>query len=90
MGPTLTFVVYLTLWWIVFLAILPMGTVSHAEAGVDLGDGGDPGAPVNPRIWWKAKTATWVAVIPAAVIWLVVFFHLITLPSLTAGGPSIG
>ncbi len=54
MGPGLTFVVYLTLWWLVFLAILPMGTVSHAEAGVDRGDGGDPGAPLDPRIWRKA------------------------------------
>ncbi len=44
MGPGLTFVVYLTLWWIVFLAILPMGTVSHAgRLSVDQGDGGDPG-----------------------------------------------
>lgn len=90
MGPGLTFVVYLTLWWIVFLAILPMGTVSHAEAGVDRGDGGDPGAPVDPRIWRKVRTATWVALIPLAVIWLTVFFHLITLPSLTSGGPGIG
>jgi predicted secreted protein len=91
MGPGLTFVVYLTLWWIVFLAILPMGTVSHAEAGVDRGDGGDPGAPIEPKIWRKARTATWVAVIPLAIIWLTVFFHLITLPSLTgAAGPAIG
>ena len=91
MGPGLTFVVYLTLWWIVFLAILPMGTVSHAEAGVDHGDGGDPGAPLEPRIWRKVRTATWVAMIPLAIIWLTVFFHLITLPSLSgAGGPSIG
>ena len=25
MGPALSFVVYLTLWWIVFLAVLPLG-----------------------------------------------------------------
>jgi predicted secreted protein len=90
MGPGLTFVVYLTLWWVVFLAVLPMGTVSHAEAGVDPRDGGDPGAPLEPKIWRKVRTATWVALIPLAVIWLTVFFHLITLPSLTSGGPSIG
>ena len=32
------------------LAILPMGVVSHAEAGIDEADGGDPGAPVDPKI----------------------------------------
>jgi predicted secreted protein len=90
MGPGLTFVVYLTLWWLVFLAVLPMGSVSHAEAGVDRHDGGDPGAPLEPRIWRKAMTATWVALIPLAIIWLTVFFHLITLPSLTSAGPGIG
>jgi predicted secreted protein len=90
MGPALTFVVYLTLWWIAFLGILPMGSVSHAEAGIDKHDGGDPGAPVDPRIWKKALTATWVALIPLAAIWLVVFFHLITLPTLTSSGPTIG
>jgi predicted secreted protein len=87
MGPTLSFVVYLTLWWVVFLAVLPMGTISHAEAGVDKGDGGDPGAPLDPKLKQKFLTTTWVALIPFAVIWLVVYFHLIALPSL-AGLPG--
>jgi predicted secreted protein len=88
MGPALSFVVYLTLWWVVFLAILPMGGVSHAEAGVDPGDGGDPGAPINPNIRRKLVTTTWVAFIPFALVWLVVFFHLIALPNLGAGAPG--
>ena len=85
MSPGLTIAVYLTLWWLVFLAILPWGTVSHAEAGVDRGDGGDPGAPLDPKLWKKAFVATWVAVIPLSVIWLVVYFHIVTLPDLGAG-----
>jgi predicted secreted protein len=87
MGPALSFVVYLTLWWIVFLAILPMGTTSYAEAGVDKGDGGDPGAPLDPKLRRKVITTTWVAIIPFAVVWLVVYFHLITLPNL-GGAPG--
>jgi predicted secreted protein len=87
MGPALSFVVYLTLWWVVFLAILPMGTVSHSEAGIDKGDGGDPGAPLDPKLKRKFLTTTWVAVIPFAVVWLVVYFHLIRLPDL-AGFPG--
>jgi predicted secreted protein len=88
MGPALSFVVYLTLWWIVFLAILPMGTTSYAEAGVDKGDGGDPGAPLDPKLRRKVITTTWVAIIPFAVVWLVVVFHLITLPNLGGGAPG--
>jgi len=90
MGPGLTFVVYLTLWWVVFLAILPMGVVSHAEAGVDRRDGGDPGAPLDPKIWRKVRTATWVALIPLAAIWAGVYFHLIALPTLAGVGPGRG
>jgi hypothetical protein len=30
-----------------------------------------------------------VAIIPFAVIWLVVFFHLISLPNLGAGAPGV-
>jgi predicted secreted protein len=86
MGPALSFVVYLTIWWVVFLGILPMGTVSHAEAGIDKHDGGDPGAPLDPKLVRKALTTSWVALIPFAVIWLVVYFHLITLPTLSGGG----
>jgi predicted secreted protein len=87
MGPALSFVVYLTLWWVVFLAVLPMGMVSHAEAGIDKHDGGDPGAPVNLDLKRKLITTSWVAVIPFAAIWLAMYFHLIALPSL-AGFPG--
>jgi predicted secreted protein len=87
MSVSISVAVYLTLWWVVFLAILPMGTVSHAEAGVDKHDGGDPGAPLDPKLKRKVFTTTWVALIPFSVVWLVVYFHLIALPSL-AGMPG--
>ncbi len=41
MDPVLTVAVYLTIWWTVFLTILPLGVTSHAEAGIDLGDAWD-------------------------------------------------
>ncbi|MES2343373.1 MAG: DUF1467 family protein, partial [Pseudomonadota bacterium] len=34
--------IYLTIWWTVLFAVLPLGVTSHAEAGIDRGDGGDP------------------------------------------------
>ena len=44
--------------------------------------GGDPGAPSNPNLKRKAITTTWVAAILTAVIWLVVRFSLVPIPSL--------
>ena len=68
MGPVTAFAVYLTLWWTVLFGVLPLRPGTHAEAGIDLKDGGDPGAPVNPHLRWKFFTTTWVA----AVLWLFV------------------
>ena len=72
---------YLTIWWTVLFAILPLGVTTHAEAGLDKGDGGDPGAPVDPKLKRKFITTTWVAAIVFAVLWSVIQFHLVTLPS---------
>jgi predicted secreted protein len=44
---------------------------------------------VNPNIKRKVITTTWVAIIPFAVVWAVVYFHLITLPNLGAGAPGV-
>jgi predicted secreted protein len=85
MDPILSVAVYLTIWWVIFLSILPLGVTSHAEAGIDLGDGGDPGAPVDPKLKRKFLTTTWVSAVVFAVVWLVVYFHLIHLPALGVG-----
>jgi predicted secreted protein len=82
MDPILSVAVYLTIWWTVFLTILPLGVTSHAEAGIDLGDGGDPGAPVDPKLGRKVITTSWVSALLLAVVWLVIHFHLIPLPAL--------
>ena len=78
-------VIYLTIWWTVLFMVLPLGTVTHAEAGIDKGDGGDPGAPVDPKLKKKAITTTWVSTVVFAIVWLVVHFHLVSLPSLPSG-----
>lgn len=74
--------IYLTIWWTVLFAVLPWGIQSHAEAGIDLGDGGDPGAPVNPNLKRKAFTTTWISAVVFAALWLVLHFHLVTLPNI--------
>ena len=76
--------IYLTIWWTVLFAVLPLGTVSHADAGIDRGDGGDPGAPVNPNLKKKFLTTTWVAAVVFSLLWLVIRFNLVPLPQLPA------
>ena len=68
LGPFTLFAIYLTLWWTVLFAVLPLGSRSHHEAGLEVTDGGDPGAPVVHNLKRKAITTTWVS----AIAWVVV------------------
>ena len=72
--------IYLTIWWTVLFCVLPLGVVSHAEAGIDRGDGTDPGSPVDPKLKRKFMTTTLVSAAVFAVIWLVITFHIVELP----------
>lgn len=68
MNPVSGVVVFIVIWWLVFFLSLPIGIDRHREVG----DGGDPGAPANPRLWLKAKITTVVtAVVFAIVFWAV-------------------
>lgn len=66
MSPLTYLAIYFICWWIVLFPVLSLGARSHSEAGLDLGDGGDPGAPVLPNLKRKFITTTWVA----AILWL--------------------
>jgi predicted secreted protein len=80
MGPITYISVYLVIWWTILFAVLPLGVTSHAEAGIDRGDGGDPGAPVDPKLKRKFITTTIVATILWAIVMVCLQFHLIPLP----------
>lgn len=74
--------IFLTLWWTVLFAVLPLGNRTYAEEGIAVKDGGDPGAPVNPNLKKKFITTTWVAALLWSVLWLVLKFHLVSLPQM--------
>ena len=74
--------VYLTIWWTVLFAVLPLGVTSHHEAGIAPPPGCDPGSPVKPNLVRKFITTSWVAAIVFAVVWVIVEYHLIQLPAL--------
>jgi len=82
MSPFTWAAIYLTVWWTVLFAVLPIGVVSHAEAGIDKGDGGDPGAPVDPKLKRKFLTTTWIAAVICVLFWTALHFHLNHPPSL--------
>ena len=86
MGLELSFAIYLILWWVVLFSILPLGVVSHAEAGIRTPGGGDPGAPVDPKLKRKVITTTWVSAVVFAPIWIAAHFHWVSLAMLRTGG----
>ena len=80
-GPVTLIAIYLTIWWTVLFAILPIGVVSRADAGLP-NDGSDPGAPVDPKLKKKFFTTTWIAVVIFAALWLTIKSGIVTLPQL--------
>ena len=80
-GPLTMLAIYMTIWWTVLFAILPLGTQTRAEAGLP-NDGSDPGAPVDPKLKKKFITTSWVSAIIFAVLWLLLYFHMIDLRAL--------
>jgi predicted secreted protein len=59
----LALAIYVTIWWIVLFAVLPFGVRSAEEAGEELPEGSDPGAPVAPQLLKKAALTTVIATI---------------------------
>lgn len=80
MSPLTAAAIYFVVWWVTLFAVLPLGARSHAEAGMDLKDGGDPGAPVVPNLRRKFITTTWVAAIVWAVVLGVILSGVIPMP----------
>ena len=85
MGIGTSVAVYLTIWWTVLFAVLPLGNKTYAEMGEPVPGGGDPGAPMNPNLRRKFFTTTWVAALVFGLVWLVIHFRLISLQSLPSG-----
>ena len=60
--------VFFVVWWLTFVAVLPIGAKSHHEENADLVAGGDPGSPVAPRLVHKLILASILAVIFTALL----------------------
>ncbi|MFM1959511.1 MAG: hypothetical protein RL588_1028 [Pseudomonadota bacterium] len=82
MSPFTAIAIYLTLWWTVLFAVLPLGSKSHAEAGIKPPGGGDPASPVNPRLKEKFLLTTVISAVVFAVFYLLLYFQVIPLTPL--------
>lgn len=60
--------VFFIIWWLSFVTVLPIGSRSHHETGSELVSGGDPGAPVLPRLGFKMLLATGIAIVVTALL----------------------
>lgn len=62
--------VYFVVWWLTFVAVLPIGSHSHHETGADVITGADPGSPVRPMLLQKALLTTVLSVgFTALLLW---------------------
>jgi predicted secreted protein len=61
---------FITIWFVVLFAILPIGIHSQRESGTYV-EGTDPGAPVNPQLLKKALLTTIASLVVFAVLMVV-------------------
>jgi predicted secreted protein len=61
--------IYFIIWWTVLFAVLPFGVKNSHEAGTNVEEGHEPGAPVKSNIAKKMLATTAVA----AIIYILVY-----------------
>ncbi|RZJ00405.1 MAG: DUF1467 family protein [Brevundimonas sp.] len=84
-GPITMIAIYITCWWTVLFAVLPIGMSQEAQERPT--DGAQWGAPANPQLKKKFITTTWVSAIVWLVIMGLIYTRWLPLPTLP-GGPN--
>jgi predicted secreted protein len=59
--------VFVVIWWLSFVAVLPIGNRSQIEVG-EVAAGTEPGAPATPRILRRVLIATALAAVMTALL----------------------
>jgi len=77
-GPFTMIATFITIWWTVLFAILPIGMAQEDQSPPT--DGGQWGAPKNPQLKKKFITTTWVSVLVWLFAMLLIFTGWIPLP----------
>jgi predicted secreted protein len=68
---TSAFAIYFIIWWVTLFVVLPFGVKNASEAGQQVEEGHDAGAPVAHGLKWKAGVTTVVATVVFTIVyWL--------------------
>ncbi|MBK1793140.1 DUF1467 family protein [Devosia sp. WQ 349] len=63
--------IYFVAWWIIFVAVVPMGSTSLHEVGAEVEPGHEPGSPVKLQLIKKGLLTTVIAAfVTAGLIYL--------------------
>lgn len=81
MGPVSAIVLYLVIWFVVLLVVLPIRLETQGERG-EVVPGTPEGAPANLDMWKKVRLVTWVSALVWAVVAGIIFSGLITIRDL--------
>ena len=79
MSITGSIIVYISIWWIIFFSVLPVGIQSNKEKFSEKIGGIDPGAAKNPKIAKKFLITTIITSIIFIVIYYLVKLDLLNL-----------
>ena len=79
-GPITMFAIYITIWWTVLFAVMPLGMSQEDQAPPT--DGSQWGAPKAPNLKKKFITTTWVAAIVWAFGMMLIFTGWLPLPKI--------
>ena len=70
MSTTGSLIVYISIWWIVFFSVLPIGIKSRNAKFTDELHGSDRGAPENPKI----KKKFFITTLITSVVFLFIYY----------------
>jgi predicted secreted protein len=62
---------FFTMWWTVLFAVLPFGVTSQEESGTVV-PGTDRGAPLAPRLLWKALWTTIISIVLFVALMIII------------------
>jgi predicted secreted protein len=79
-GPITMFAIFLTIWWTVLFAVMPIGMSQQDQAPPT--DGSQWGAPQNPNLKKKFITTTWISVVIWGLGMVLIFTGWLPLPKI--------
>ena len=74
--PSITAIIYIIIWWIVFFAILPIDVNRNKTVKIE---GEDPGSPENPKMLKKFLYCTGITTVIFVIIYLLMKYEYLNL-----------